>query len=120
MGERAGTSRGGAVGEGIIPTRGWPPPLDESRDLGDPAAASRPRPDGEWPPSLGEAGEDRGVLGAGRPGPGSFGRIPLTVAIVFVTLLLALALSAAAVYQVFEEYRLLGTWLSRPGAGVPG
>ena len=119
MGERAGTSRRGAVGEGINPPRGWPPPLDESRDIGDTAAASRPRPDGEWPPRLGEVAEDRGVLAAGRPGPGSFGRIPVTAAIVFVTLLLALALSAAAVYQVFEEHRLLGTWLSRPAPVTP-
>jgi signal transduction histidine kinase len=38
----------------------------------------------------------------------------LTVALVFGTLLLALALSAAAVYQVFQEYRLLSAWLTRP------
>ena len=42
-------------------------------------------------------------------------RIPITVAIVLATLLLALALSATAVFQVFEEYRLLGDWLARPG-----
>ncbi len=40
--------------------------------------------------------------------------IPTTAAIVLVTLLLALMLSAAAVYQVLEEYRLLGTWLAQP------
>ena len=67
----------------------------------------------EWPPRLGEVPEDRGVLGAGRPGPAASGRIPMTVAIVFVTLILALSLSAAAVYQVFEEHRMLGTWLNR-------
>src|SRR4051812_40167926 len=42
-------------------------------------------------------------------------RIPLTVAIVLTTLALALVLSATAVFQVFEEYRLLGSWLSRAG-----
>jgi two-component system sensor histidine kinase HydH len=36
------------------------------------------------------------------------------VALVFGTLLLALVLSAAAVYQVFKEYSLLGAWLARP------
>jgi two-component system nitrogen regulation sensor histidine kinase GlnL len=40
-------------------------------------------------------------------------RIPITVAIVLSTLLLALALSAAAVFQVFVEYRMLGQWLAR-------
>jgi two-component system, NtrC family, sensor histidine kinase HydH len=43
-------------------------------------------------------------------------RIPLTAAIVVAALLLAFAMSAAAVYQVLEEYRLLGSWLSRPGS----
>jgi PAS domain-containing protein len=38
-----------------------------------------------------------------------------TAMIVVLTLILALALSAAAVYQVFEEYHLLGGWLARPG-----
>jgi PAS domain S-box-containing protein len=42
-------------------------------------------------------------------------RIPITVAIVLATLVLALALSATAVFQVLDEYRLLGDWLSRPG-----
>jgi two-component system, NtrC family, sensor histidine kinase HydH len=42
-------------------------------------------------------------------------RIPITVGIVLATLVLALALSATAVVQVYEEYRLLGAWLSRPG-----
>jgi two-component system nitrogen regulation sensor histidine kinase GlnL len=41
-------------------------------------------------------------------------RIPITMAIVLISLLLALALSAAAVYQVFLEHRMLGQWLSRP------
>jgi two-component system sensor histidine kinase HydH len=36
-----------------------------------------------------------------------------TVVIVVLSLLLALVLSAAAVYQVLEEYRLLGGWLTR-------
>jgi two-component system sensor histidine kinase HydH len=43
-------------------------------------------------------------------------RIPITVAIVLATLVLALVLSATAVFQVLDEYRLLGDWLSRPGA----
>jgi two-component system nitrogen regulation sensor histidine kinase GlnL len=42
-------------------------------------------------------------------------RIPVTVAIVLATLLVAFALSAMAVFQVLEEYRLLGDWLVRPG-----
>jgi two-component system, NtrC family, sensor histidine kinase HydH len=41
--------------------------------------------------------------------------IPTTAVIVLGTLLLALVLSAAAVYQVLAEYRLLGTWLVQPG-----
>ncbi|MGP0066586.1 MAG: two-component system sensor histidine kinase NtrB [Isosphaeraceae bacterium] len=39
----------------------------------------------------------------------------MTAVIVLGTLLLALTLSAAAVYQVFEERRLLGTWLAQVG-----
>ena len=42
-------------------------------------------------------------------------QIPRTAVLVLVMLLLALALSAAAVHQVFAEYRLLGGWLERPG-----
>lgn len=42
-------------------------------------------------------------------------RIPITSALVLVALLLAYALSVAAVYQVFDEYRMLGEWLARPG-----
>lgn len=42
-------------------------------------------------------------------------RLSATAVIVVVMLFLALALSAAAVYQVFEEYRLVGGWLA--GAG---
>ena len=42
-------------------------------------------------------------------------RIPITVAIVLATLLLALILSVTAVFQVLDEYRLLVEWLSRPG-----
>ena len=42
-------------------------------------------------------------------------RIPITVAIVLATLLLALALSVTAVFQVLDEYRMLGDWLARPG-----
>ena len=49
--------------------------------------------------------------GQPRSTPGS----PATAAIVLATLVLALALSAAAVYQVLEEYRLLGTWLASLG-----
>src|SRR5262245_61217764 len=45
-------------------------------------------------------------------------RVPMTAAVVLGTLLLALALSAAAVYQVFHEHRLLGGWLAR-GEPVP-
>jgi signal transduction histidine kinase len=41
-------------------------------------------------------------------------RVPITVAIVLVTLVLALLLSAAAVFQVFVEYQMLGEWLTRP------
>ena len=41
-------------------------------------------------------------------------RIPITVAIVLATLVLALVLSATAVFQVLDEYRMLGEWLSRP------
>ena len=42
-------------------------------------------------------------------------RIPVTAVIVLAALVLAFALSVAAVYQVLEEYRLLGAWLARPG-----
>ena len=41
-------------------------------------------------------------------------RVPITVAIVLATLLLALALCAMAVFQVLDEYRMLGEWLARP------
>ncbi len=41
-------------------------------------------------------------------------RVPITVAIVLATLLLALALCAMAVFQVLDEYRMLGAWLARP------
>jgi two-component system sensor histidine kinase HydH len=40
-------------------------------------------------------------------------RIPVTVAVVFATLLLAFALSLLATLQVRDEYRLLGWWLAR-------
>jgi two-component system sensor histidine kinase HydH len=40
-------------------------------------------------------------------------RIPVTGAIGLVTLLLAFALSAMAVFQVLDEYRMLGGWLTR-------
>ncbi|MDR3636333.1 MAG: ATP-binding protein [Isosphaeraceae bacterium] len=43
-------------------------------------------------------------------------RIPVTSALVLIALLVAYALSVAAVYQVFDEYRMLGNWLARPGA----
>jgi PAS domain S-box-containing protein len=43
-------------------------------------------------------------------------RIRITSALVLVALLVAYVLSIAAVYQVFEEYRMLGEWLDRPGA----
>jgi PAS domain S-box-containing protein len=42
-------------------------------------------------------------------------RIPPSVIAVVAMLLLALVLSAAAVVQVLEEYRLLGTWVAGPG-----
>src|SRR6476620_1214974 len=42
-------------------------------------------------------------------------RIPIMAAIVLSTLLLAFVLSATAVFQVFDEYRLLGEWIARPG-----
>jgi PAS domain S-box-containing protein len=41
-------------------------------------------------------------------------RIPITVAIVFATLLLAFALSGLATVQVLDEYAMLGRWLERP------
>ena len=41
--------------------------------------------------------------------------IPITSVLVLVGLLLAYALSVAAVYQVFDEHRMLGRWLDRPG-----
>jgi signal transduction histidine kinase len=40
-------------------------------------------------------------------------RIPITAAVVLIALLFALVLSAAAVYQVFLEHRMLGQWLAR-------
>ena len=40
--------------------------------------------------------------------------MPITVAIVLATLLLALALCAMSVFQVLEEHRMLGAWLARP------
>ena len=43
------------------------------------------------------------------------GRIPGSAAIVLTTLVLASVLSVAAVYQVLEEYRLLGDWLGSSG-----
>ena len=43
-------------------------------------------------------------------------QIPKTATIVLVMLVLAFALSAAAVLQVYSEYRLLGEWQRRPGA----
>lgn len=42
-------------------------------------------------------------------------RVPMTAAIVLVMLLLAFALSMAAVHQVTTEYHLLGQWETRPG-----
>ncbi len=42
-------------------------------------------------------------------------RIPITSALVLTALLAAYALSVAAVYQVFDEYRTLGAWLAGPG-----
>jgi PAS domain S-box-containing protein len=42
-------------------------------------------------------------------------RIPRTAAIVLGALALAFVMSAAAVYQVRAEYRLLGSWLTQPG-----
>jgi two-component system, NtrC family, sensor histidine kinase HydH len=43
-------------------------------------------------------------------------RTPLTAAILMIALALAFLLSAAAVYQVFDEYRLLGSWVDRRAA----
>ena len=43
-------------------------------------------------------------------------QVPKTAAIVIAMLLLALALSAAAVIQVYREYRLLGQWQTRTSA----
>ncbi|MHB1556412.1 MAG: two-component system sensor histidine kinase NtrB [Isosphaeraceae bacterium] len=43
-------------------------------------------------------------------------RFSATAVIVVVSLVLALALNGTAVYQVREEYRLLATWLARPGS----
>lgn len=65
-----------------------------------------------WPPRLNGPAEP-GAMFRVKDTEG-YTRIP-TTAIVLGTLLLALALSAAAVYQVLEEYRLLGTWLVQPG-----
>jgi two-component system, NtrC family, sensor histidine kinase HydH len=113
MGDWTGASQGMATGEGMSPPGEWPPTLDEPADGADLRDAARAS-GREWPPRLVEVGEDRSVFGAERPAPGTLSRIPLTVAIVFATLLLALVLSAAAVYQVFEEHRLLGGWLTRP------
>lgn len=42
-------------------------------------------------------------------------RIPITAAIIVVALVLAFAMSAAAVYQVRDEYHLLSSWMLRPG-----
>jgi signal transduction histidine kinase len=41
-------------------------------------------------------------------------RVPRTTALVFLLLVLAFALSVAAVFQVFAEYDLLGEWEARP------
>jgi hypothetical protein len=43
-------------------------------------------------------------------------RVPFTAVIVLATLLLALALSMMAAFQVLQEYRMLGEWLTRLGA----
>src|SRR5512135_884575 len=66
-----------------------------------------------WPPRLNGPAEP-GAMFRVKDTEG-YTRIPTTAAIVLGTLLLALALGAAAVYQVLEEYRLLGTWLIPPG-----
>ena len=47
-------------------------------------------------------------------------RVPITVAIVLATLLLALALCAMAVFQVLDEYQMLGKWLARPEPVLTG
>jgi len=41
--------------------------------------------------------------------------IPITSTLVLVALLSAFALSLAAVYQVLDEHRMLGVWLTKPG-----
>lgn len=49
-------------------------------------------------------------------GPGEHQpRISFTSAFVLIALLVAYGLSVAAVYQVFDEHRMLGEWLGRPG-----
>src|SRR4051812_49102053 len=114
--DRPGSWDQGVLGAGRPggPESEWPPRLNEVPDGGGVPGAGRPRPGQEWPPRLGENPDDQGVLGAGRPGHGSSRQIPTTAAIVFGTLLLALALCAAAVYQVFQEYHLLGAWVAHP------
>ena len=42
-------------------------------------------------------------------------RIPVTVAVLLATLLMAFALGVTALLQVFREHLLLGEWLARPG-----
>lgn len=119
MGDRSARSRVGAVDEGMGTSPEWPPPLEASSDGGSRSDAGRSGPGPAWPPRTREVGEAPGLLGEARAGQGGLVRIPLTAAIVFVTLLLALVLSAAAVYQVLQEHRLLGDWLSRPDAVSP-
>ncbi len=120
MGDRTATARGGAIGAGASPSPAWPPPANELGGGGDPPVSNGLRPPRVGRAGAGDVAETPGLLGEGRPGQGGALRIPLTSAIVVITLLLVLALSAAAVYQVLNEYRLLGEWASRSGPVSPG
>jgi signal transduction histidine kinase len=66
-----------------------------------------------WPPPLNRHADTEAIFRVNDDASDTV--IPTTV-MVLGTLLLALVLSAAAVYQVLEEYRLLGTWLVQPGS----
>jgi signal transduction histidine kinase len=65
-----------------------------------------------WPPRLDRPASQEAMFCARDDEP--YTLIPTTAWLVLGTLFLALLLSAAAVYQVLEEYRLLGTWLVQP------
>ncbi len=65
-----------------------------------------------WPPRLNPPADSEAMFRSKDQEHSAL--IPTTTAIVLLSLLLALALSAAAVYQVLQEYRLLGNWLGQP------